>query len=73
MEESDAYRAASFLIKERGSKAAAHARENLEWMLAHDDLEAAVDWQQILQAIADIQDADVAVAQLATEPRRQLK
>ena len=62
MDKSDVYRAANFLIKERGATAATHAAENLEWMLAHNDAESAADWQRILQAITDIQDAE-AVAQ----------
>ena len=67
MDKSDVYRAANFLIKERGAAAATHAAENLEWMLAHNDAESAADWQRILQAIADIEDAEAAVVQRDAE------
>jgi hypothetical protein len=69
MDRSIAYRVANFLIREYGSKAADHARENLHWMLAHDDDEAAADWRSILQAIVKIQAARLATHSSPERPR----
>ena len=48
-------RMATFLVQEYGSKAAAHAAENLHWTLAHDDEEDAENWRRVIEVIEEVQ------------------
>ena len=55
MDSTDVHRVAKFLVQQYGGKAIAHAMENVDWMLAHNDEEAAADWRDILRAIEELQ------------------
>lgn len=53
MTRGDIERAANFLLDKYGQRSAAEAAENLEWMLAHDDMEGAAYWRRVMSVLRD--------------------
>ena len=54
MTRGDVERAANFLQEKYGQRSAAEAAENLEWMLAHDDIEGAAYWRRVLSKLRHV-------------------
>ena len=55
MEKHPVSRTASYLIREYGLEAADMAAENLEWSLAHDDIEEVSFWKNVITKISEIE------------------
>jgi len=53
---SEIQRVAKYLIDRCGWKAVPHAKENIDWANASDDVKSARDWSCILSAIKILQD-----------------
>ena len=55
MDKQPVSRAASYLIQEYGLQAAGMAEENLEWSLAHNDIEEVSFWKNVIAKIGEIE------------------
>lgn len=56
MDRREINRVAQYLVDQRGEEAAPHAKQNLDWADASNDVNGARDWTRILRTIKGLRD-----------------